>query len=48
VDGYGEPVWEIDLVSRADGTPEGTLVVGTDTGSIYGCHAPVPSPVHVR
>jgi 2-oxoglutarate ferredoxin oxidoreductase subunit alpha len=34
---YGEPVWEVELVSRADGRPEGTLVIGMDTGSVYAC-----------
>jgi 2-oxoglutarate ferredoxin oxidoreductase subunit alpha len=48
MNGYGEPVWEIELVNRADGAAEGTLVVGMDTGSIYGCHAPVAQPAHAR
>jgi len=42
-DGYGEPVWEVELVGRADGKPEGTLIIGTDTGSIYGSHSPGPA-----
>ena len=42
--GYDEPVWEVELVSRADGRPEGTLVIGMDTGSMYGCHPPVGQP----
>ena len=42
-DGYGEPVWEVELVSRADGKPEGTLIIGTDTGSMYGTHSPAPT-----
>lgn len=33
---YAEPVWRVELVSRADGKPEGTLVIGMDTGSMYG------------
>jgi 2-oxoglutarate ferredoxin oxidoreductase subunit alpha len=33
----GEPVWEVELVSRADGRPQGTLVIGMDTGSVYAC-----------
>jgi 2-oxoglutarate ferredoxin oxidoreductase subunit alpha len=37
---YGEPVWEVELVRRTDGTPEGTLVIGMDTGSTYGLQAP--------
>ncbi len=35
-DGYAEPVWEVELVNRADGRPEGQLVIGMDTGSMYG------------
>jgi len=46
--GYGEPVWEVELVRRADGRPEGTLVIGMDTGSIYGCHSLVSSQPSVR
>jgi len=34
--GNGEAVWEVELVSRADGRPEGTLVIGMDTGSFHG------------
>ena len=37
--GYDEPIWEVELVSRTDGTPESLLVIGRDTGSIYGCHS---------
>jgi hypothetical protein len=48
VNGHGEPVWEVELVNRESGVPERTLVVGVDTGSIYGCHSPVAAPVHVR
>ena len=32
---HGEPVWEVELVNRADGRPEGMLVIGIDTGSVY-------------
>jgi len=32
---YDEPVWRVELVSRADGRPEGLLVIGMDTGSVY-------------
>jgi 2-oxoglutarate/2-oxoacid ferredoxin oxidoreductase subunit alpha len=39
--GYDEPVWQVELVSRADGTAAGTLVIGVDTGSMYGTHPPV-------
>jgi 2-oxoglutarate ferredoxin oxidoreductase subunit alpha len=41
--GYGEPVWEVELVGRADGKPEGTLIIGVDTGSIYGGHSLAPA-----
>ncbi|HET7294028.1 MAG TPA: 2-oxoacid:acceptor oxidoreductase subunit alpha [Vicinamibacteria bacterium] len=34
--GHPEPVWEVELVGRSDGRPEGTLVIGMDTGSVYG------------
>ena len=37
---YGEPVWEVELVNRADGRAEGTLVIGMDTGSMYGLQVP--------
>ncbi len=33
---YAEPVWEVELVNRTDERPEGTLVIGVDTGSLYG------------
>lgn len=34
----GEAVWEVELLDREDGKPEGTLVIGRDTGSMYGFH----------
>jgi len=37
---YGEPVWEVELVNRTDGKAEGTLVIGMDTGSMYGLQLP--------
>jgi 2-oxoglutarate ferredoxin oxidoreductase subunit alpha len=40
--GYGEPVWAVELVNRANGAPEGMLVFGMDTGSNYGWHAVWP------
>jgi hypothetical protein len=40
---YGEPVWAVELVSRQSGNPEGLLVIGVDTGSIYGWHPVTPS-----
>jgi 2-oxoglutarate ferredoxin oxidoreductase subunit alpha len=39
---YAEPVWEVELVSRADGKAEGLLVIGMDTGSVYGSLVPTP------
>ena len=36
-DGHPEPVWEVELVNRTDGRPEGQLVIGVDTGAMYGC-----------
>jgi pyruvate/2-oxoacid:ferredoxin oxidoreductase alpha subunit len=46
--GYDEPVWQVELVSRADGAPAGTLIIGMDTGSMYGAHSPVGSPGTAR
>jgi hypothetical protein len=46
--GHDEPVWEVELVSRTDGTPERLLVIGRDTGSIYGCHSLVSSQEAAR
>jgi hypothetical protein len=40
--GYGEPVWAVELVNRADGAPEGMLVIGIETGANYGWHAVSP------
>jgi len=36
--GYGEAVWEVQIVDRAELTPKGTLVIGTDTGAIHDWH----------
>ena len=33
----------MELLSRADGRPEGMLVIGRETGSDYGWHPGVPS-----
>ncbi|MFQ5349441.1 MAG: hypothetical protein ACE5EG_03240, partial [Thermoanaerobaculia bacterium] len=33
--GWGEPVWEVELVTRAGLDPEGKLVIGMETGSIH-------------
>jgi hypothetical protein len=41
---HGEPVWEVELVSRADGSPAGQLVIGMDTGSIHRARSLVTSP----
>jgi 2-oxoglutarate/2-oxoacid ferredoxin oxidoreductase subunit alpha len=35
---YGEPVWDVELVDRGNGRPEGRLVIGADTGSIHAFH----------
>jgi 2-oxoglutarate ferredoxin oxidoreductase subunit alpha len=40
---YGEPVWAVELVNRADGRPEGMLIIGATTGAGYGWHPTVPS-----
>ena len=43
-DAFGEPVWEVELVSRKDGTAEGTMVIGMDTGSVHGWQVTAGSP----
>jgi 2-oxoglutarate ferredoxin oxidoreductase subunit alpha len=45
---FGEPIWEVELVSRTDGRPEGTLLIGRETGSIYGRHSMASSEQHAR
>jgi hypothetical protein len=40
---YGEPVWAVELVNRADGRAEGMLVIGASTGAAYGWHPTVPA-----
>ena len=35
-------MWAVELVSRADGAPEGMLVIGMETGSNYGWHLVSP------
>jgi hypothetical protein len=45
---FGEPIWEVELVSRTDGRPEGTLLIGRETGSIYGRHSQASSQPHAR
>ena len=32
---FGEPVWEVELVNREDGTAEAKLVIGMETGSVH-------------
>ena len=32
---YDEPVWEVELIGRAELDPQGTLVIGMDTGSVH-------------
>jgi 2-oxoglutarate ferredoxin oxidoreductase subunit alpha len=32
---YDEPVWEVELIGRAELEPQGTLVIGMDTGSMH-------------
>jgi hypothetical protein len=39
---YGEPLWMVELVGRDDGHDEGMLLIGRDTGSMYGWHPEVP------
>ncbi len=43
-DQFGEPVWEVELVSRKDGRTEGTMIIGMDTGSVHGWPVPAGSP----
>jgi 2-oxoglutarate/2-oxoacid ferredoxin oxidoreductase subunit alpha len=40
---YGEPLWLVELLNRADARPEGMLVIGRETGSLYGWHPAVPT-----
>jgi hypothetical protein len=34
-DGYGEPVWSVEVVARTDGSKSGDLTIGVETGSTY-------------
>jgi len=34
-DGYGEPVWKIELIGRVEKESHGTLIIGKETGSIH-------------
>ena len=36
--GYGEPVWVVDVVSRKDGDKQGHLTIGVETGATYAWH----------
>ncbi|MEE8139087.1 MAG: 2-oxoacid:acceptor oxidoreductase subunit alpha, partial [Thermoanaerobaculia bacterium] len=38
-DGFDEPVWEVELIGRADLEPQGRLVIGMETGSIHAWQA---------
>ena len=33
--GFGEPVWQIEIVHRDSGEKQGELQVGVETGSTY-------------
>ena len=33
--GYGESVWDVEIVDRAELDPRGKLIIGAETGSIY-------------
>jgi 2-oxoglutarate ferredoxin oxidoreductase subunit alpha len=41
---HGEPVWEVEMVNRADGSPAGELVIGMETGSIHLVRSLVSTP----
>ncbi|MFQ5930042.1 MAG: hypothetical protein ACE5MK_10100, partial [Acidobacteriota bacterium] len=34
-DGYDEPIWAVEVVSREDGTKHGDLTIGVETGATY-------------
>jgi len=34
-DGYGEPLWQIQLSERQKGQPLGELIIGRTTGATY-------------
>ncbi len=36
--GYGEPVWVVDVVFRKDGNKQGDLTIGVETGATYAWH----------
>lgn len=33
--GYGEPVWNVEIVSREEGSKQGELTIGIETGATY-------------
>lgn len=37
--GYGEPTWSVEVVSRIDGVRQGNLTIGVNTGSTYAWEA---------
>jgi hypothetical protein len=45
---YGEPVWDVELVDRDGGRPEGRLVIGADTGAIHAYHSLAGSQAPAR
>lgn len=34
--GYDEPLWQVTLIGRKEGEPRGSLLIGVQTGAIYG------------
>jgi len=38
-DGYGEPLWEIEVAERKSGAPLGQLLLGQETGATHAWHA---------
>ena len=38
-DGYGEPLWEIEVADRKSGNPLGQLLLGRETGATHAWHA---------
>jgi hypothetical protein len=40
--GYGEPLWIVELVARTGGQPEGMLLIGRETGSLFGWYPTLP------
>jgi len=42
--GYDEPLWQVTLVGRKEGEPRGGLLIGVQTGAIYGWQEPTSEP----